>query len=710
MNQTELLSITNLYLTKLHRLGVEDIDILRSIIKEHNALYYQNESPIITDGEYDILFHALARLESDYKMFDPDSPTARIAVKTSGQFRKVHHFYPMISLDNTYSIEDVLDFEKRMRNILKDRSPNEIEYYVQPKLDGLGLALIYKYGILDQAITRWSWIEWEDVTINAFEIGNIPKNIHIWHSLERMEVRGEVVMPHKMFQSVNQIRLDNNEKLFANPRNAASWSLRQIDPLITRSRWLQFFAYAIPEIEQADVLDVHLTSYLSIIKYLEEAGFNSQNSGIHFSMGDIYHSVEKLCDFLIFQTQESNRTQFHFDTDGIVIRMNDLRFWKELGMTEHHPRYAIAYKFPAIQMRTKVLSIEHSVGRTGTVTPVANLEPVNIWWVVVRRATLHNYDELNKKDVRIGDYVFVIRAWEVIPEIVKVISEVRTGEELNVLRPSTCPICSTNLLQDAWKVAIYCPNLHCPAQIQGKLEVFVWKHWVDIDGFWVKQIELFLKKWWITDFSSIFHLSNYKEEMMYLDGYKEKSVTNLLISIEQARTIPLEKLLVSLGIPQVGKKTGKILAQYIAGCLFSYNDKISNQDIFQCLFSFTFETLEILHEIGPETAMSIVEYFQENRDIVTSLFNEIYIILPWVYKSENWKLAHKTFCVTGWFSEISRDEIHAFIEKNDWEVRTSVSSKLDYLIIGSDAWSKEKKAKDLGVSCIQLSELYKMCE
>ncbi len=460
MQTSHLSLLTNELLRRIHNLKKEDILTLREVLPEHNRLYYQEQSPIISDYEYDQLFHALARLEADHDMITSYSPTNRLAILASEQFQKVQHRFPMISLDNTYSVEEVRDFEQRIRNILKDRSPEILEYYLQPKFDGLGLAVVYEYGNLVQAITRGSGVEGEDVTLNAFEIENIPKKIDALERVKRMEIRGEIMMRRSVFESVNRERLESGEKLFANPRNAASGSLRQLDPLITRSRKLEFFAYAVPSIEQGSEDMFSIESYHALMTLIESWGFTR----VDFDFARI-SGIEHLTARIESETM-NRREYFDFDIDGIVLKIDDMNLWEALGRTEHHPRYAIAYKFPAKQSRTKVLSIEHSVGRSGIVTPVANLEAVEVTGVIVRRATLHNYDELAKKDVREGDSVYIVRAGEVIPEIVAVIPEVRDGGERAIIVPTACPICQTSLQQDEGKVAIYCPNPHCPAKIQ----------------------------------------------------------------------------------------------------------------------------------------------------------------------------------------------------------------------------------------------------
>lgn len=391
-------------LGRIHRLKKDDIFLLRSLIREHNSLYYEKESPIISDEEYDALFHALAKLEAKFGMIDENSPTARLAILTGQQFQKVRHRYPMISLDNTYTPDEIRAFEERARNIIQKKigEVGDFDYYIQPKYDGLGLALIYRNGVLTQAITRGSGVEGEDVTLGAWEILGIPKKIDTLEGIDKMEIRGEVIMNRDNFLRVNSERMQKGERLFANPRNAASGSLRQINPLITRSRNLEFFAYSVPQIEaKIDGGENFFIEHFSdLMNLLESWGFARKD----FSFCSI-SGIKNLETEIIKQTQwylsdrapKEEREYFEFDIDGMVIKLNDMKFWEILGKTEHHPRYSIAYKFPAKQVRTKILSIEHSVGRTGAITPVANLDPIEVTGVIVRRATLHNYDELEKK-------------------------------------------------------------------------------------------------------------------------------------------------------------------------------------------------------------------------------------------------------------------------------------------------------------------------
>jgi DNA ligase (NAD+) len=697
MNPSLLLSLSTDYLSRVGNIKKTDIPTLREVISEHNRLYHIAESPIIGDTEYDQLFHALARAEADYGMLDESSPTAHLAILASEQFQKVSHQYPMISLDNTYSVDEVEDFEKRMRNVLKEKSPKEFNYYVQPKYDGLGLAVVYEYGKLKQAITRGSGVEGEDVTLTALEIQNLPKEIHSLENIARMEVRGEVMMSRTAFNHVNRERLVASEKLFANPRNAASGSLRQLDPLVTRARHLQFFAYAVPQIEQAEDRDKDINSYHELMDILSSWGFER----VDFEFKNI-SGIESLCD--VIQKETINRREyFDFDIDGMVLKFDDMTLWDDLGRTEHHPRYAIAYKFPAKQVRTRVISIDHSVGRTGTVTPVANLEAVDVGWVVVRRATLHNYDELIKKWVREGDQVFIMRAGEVIPEIISVITEVRDGSEKTIDIPTICPICFTKLEQDEGKVAIFCPNIHCSARIQGQLEMFVGRQAMNIDWLGPRQIEDFIVEGWITDFASVFQLGRFATRILELEWYKEKSVQNLIDSLEKARNSTLDRMFVGLGIPNVGKKTGKQLAS--VSYQLSMQKKIP---LLETLFIITEEDLLNVKDIWPETARAFVQYMWQNREVVERLYRELMLPEPKYIDARTNTLESgifgKSFCVTGSFDIFSRDEIHELIEQHGGEVRTSVSTKLDYLIAGENAGSKRSKAMECGVKIVSIEE------
>lgn len=694
-------------------LAQSDIAEVRDLLREHNRRYYVESDPVVSDAEYDALFTLLQSLEEKFSDFDAESPTSRIDVLLSRQFEKGNHRYPMISLDNTYDADDLSDFEKRIRNILG--AEDALAYDVELKFDGLGASLTYEGGKLVRALTRGNGREGEDVTVNVMTVKNVPKTIPYKGFLE---IRGEIILPHEAFRRTNEERLLSGEKLFANPRNAASGSLRQLDYKITAERGLQFFAYSSPVFEESGA-DFGVDTYRQYVAKLHEWGFEI-TPYLHFAQNleSLLAEVAKLTE---------NRPSFPFDIDGLVVKLDRLDLWRELGTTEHHPRYAIAYKFPQVHVRTKVLDVEHSVGRSGAVTPVAHLEPVNVTGVTVRRATLHNYEELAAKDVRIGDHVFIIRAGEVIPEVVSTIAEARDGTEKIVEVPKVCPSCGAALAKDEGKVAVYCPNrLECPAQTSGSLKTFVSKHAANVDGIGEKGISLFLEKGLVTDFASIYRLPFRREEILELEGFETKKTDNLIREIGKSRSMDLANLLVGLGIPEVGRKTAKTLAQYVAGRIpegmrisddsitvsgvtvveseeAATEARVRGEDLLAIFAEFTSEELQTVDDVGPSTAESVVSYFEENRDSLSELFKELAPTVPEAKKIG--KLTGKSFCVTGSFEGASRDEIHEFIEVHGGEVRSSVSGKLGYLVVGEDAGSKLEKARSLGVETIGLEEL-----
>ncbi|MDD5213585.1 MAG: NAD-dependent DNA ligase LigA [Candidatus Gracilibacteria bacterium] len=672
-------------LEKTENIKIEQIDEIEEILKAHSDLYYNKEEPLISDREYDELFKKLQALE---EKFGVDIETTKQVGAEIGQssFSKVTHSRPMISLDNTYNASDLSDFDERVEKNIGDSS-KKVEYIMEFKFDGLGLELIYDNGELIQAITRGNGIEGEDVTVNAFQVVNIPKKIPY---KKRLEVRGEVVMPISAFDEINKKALKDGTKIFSNPRNAASGSLRLLDVSVTKERKLKYFAYDLANFDEF-AREENKQNYFDVIKDLESFGFEISSYFKTFS------HIEDLIKEIVKETGELKTKQefisgLDFDIDGLVIKVNDISLWNEIGFTAHHPRYAIAYKFPADIITTKILSIEHSVARTGTITPVANLEAVNVGGVIVRRATLHNYEELREKDIMIGDNVFIKRAGEVIPEVISVIKEVRTGDEIFIPIPEICPICSTGVAKDMDKVRYYCPNhIGCPAQISGKLTYQVGKQGLNIDGLGEKQVELFIELGFINDLSDVFLLKNHREELLTQEGFKEKSVNNLLERVENSRNMNISTFLVSLAISQVGKKGAKVISK-----LFKNVEDI-------LIFPFCESDFESLADIGPETAKNIVEYFRENKEFLEKYLNEININFG--NASENTgKLSSLKFCITGSFDGISRDDIVKIIEENGGEFVSSVGKSTNYLIAGEKAGSKAEKAQDLGVKILSLEE------
>ncbi len=729
MEVNTLLEKSNYFLNKnKDEIMVFEVNDLQKLLKEHSNLYYNKENPVISDFEYDELFKKLVFLENkfDIKTKTTEKVWASVIEST---FAKVPHSRPMISLDNTYNEEDLNDFDERVRKIVnnnivipassfvipaeagiyKNVNPlnlnNEanannklidselnpewrnvfqrLDYTLEFKFDWLGVELIYKNWKLIQAITRWNWVEWEDITENVMQISNIPKTINY---KETLEVRWEVILPISSFNKLNAEALENWTKIFANPRNAASWSLRTLDISVTKKRNLKFFAYDLANFEEFRIKEKKDT-YFDVIKDLEKLWFEITS---YFKVCNWIEKVIKEID----NFWDTKKT-IDFDIDGLVLKVNNISLWNTIWFTEHHPRYAIAYKFPAELVRSRILSIEHSVGRTGTITPVANLEAVNVGWVIVRRATLHNYDEVEKKWVMIWDQVWIKRAWEVIPEVVAPIVESRNGEEIKVEIPTECPICSWKVVRDDEKIRYYCTNKYwCKAQVAGSLIYAVGKTWFNIDWFWEKQVILFLEKWFISDLVSIFSLKDKKDELLNLGWFKEKSINNLFEAIEKAKKQSIVSFLTALWIEWVGKKTAKTLAK-----IFEKNEDLID-------FKYTLDDLLRLEDFWPETSESVLEYFNNdlNKENLKKLLEIIDIKFEKVNVQEG-KFAWKRFWVTWSFEWFTREQIIEIIEKEGWEFIWSVSKKLDFLIAWKDAWSKLKKAQELGVRVVGLEEV-----
>lgn len=660
----------------------EEAKYLQEIVAFHNKAYYEKEAPIVSDYEYDLLFKKLQYLEEKYNL------EKRLTEKVGStflqsSFEKVAHSRPMISLDNTYNEAELWDFDIRVNRILK--SQEKFSYTLEFKFDWLGVELIYEEWKLLQAITRGNGIEWEDITENIMQIKNIPKKIKY---TKKLEVRGEVVMPISSFESLNKEAKLAGEKVFANPRNAASGSLRVLDTSITAKRNLKFFAYDLANF-QAFIQEEKKENYYEVIKDLERLWFEISS---YFEIcKNIEAVIKKIRDFW------SLKEFLDFEIDGLVIKVNNIYLWEKIGFTEHHPRYAVAYKFPAEVGRTKILSVEHSVGRTGTITPVAHLEPIALGGVIVKRATLHNYDEVKELDVRIGDLIFIKRAGEVIPKIISVVKEAREGnwkDLLPIFPPEFCPICKTKVKKDEGKVRYYCPNSHsCPAQKKESIAYGVGKQGFDIDGFWEKQVELFLEKGIIKNLADVFRIEEKEAEILALPWFQEKSVHNIIQAVKKAKNQKIETFLSAIAIPQVGKKTAKTLAQ-----LFHSKDDILN-------FHATQEELEALEDIGPEIAHSVIHFFEEKKDFLHDILSILDLQFSLKQKKEGIFLGKK-MCITGSFEKYTRDELIEILEKNGGEFVSSVSSKTDYLLAWEKAWSKLKKAESAWVKILSIDDFF----
>lgn len=651
----------------------KEIKRLREEIERYNYYYYSKNESLISDVEYDKLLKNLEKLEKENPQFANElSPSVNVGSSLKDtKFEKVTHKSPMLSLSNSYNIGDIEDFMKRAEKIiLQERSgKTKIDYVLEVKLDGLSISVTYEKGKLVKAVTRGDGIIGEDVTENVMQIKSVPKflkeNIDI-------EVRGEIVLPISKFHELNKKRMEEGEEIFANPRNAASGTLRQIDAEIVKERGLDCYFYFIVDSEKYNI-----STHKEALEYIEKLGLKT--TGI----GEVVESAEELEKRIEFWGTE--REKLDYETDGMVIKVNSLELWNILGSTTKSPRWAIAYKFPAKQVSTKLLDITWQVGRTGKVTPVAELEEVEVSGSRVKRASLHNFDEIERKDIRIGDRVIIEKAAEIIPQVVKSIKEVRTGEEKIVVPPVNCPICNSVLEKEDGLVDLKCVNKHCMGKVQGKIEYFVSRDGMNIIGLGERIIERFLELGFIKDITDIYNLKNFRQDIAGLEKMGEKSVENLLNSIEESKKRDYSKTLYALGIPYVGKFLGNLLAE-----------KSKN---IETLMNMTEEELLMIDGVGEKVAKSVYSFMREpvNIEIIEKLKNAgVNFTLLKENKVEKDVFQGKNFLVTGKLEKFTRKEIQEEIEKFGGKNLSAVSKNLDYLIVGKDAGSKLKKAQDIG--------------
>ena len=647
----------------------ERIKELRELIEKYSYYYYTLNESLISDVEFDKLLKELEDLEKvnpQYSMFD--SPTMQVGSSLKNtKFSKVTHKEKMLSLSNSYNIGEIEDFIKRVDKLLENRK--KPSYVLEVKLDGLSISVTYKDGKLVQGVTRGDGVIGEDVTENILQIQSIPRFLK--EKID-IEVRGEIVLPISKFQKINEKRLANGEEIFANPRNAASGTLRQLDPEIVKERGLDCYFYFVVGGEKYGI-----KTHREAFDFIEKIGLKT--TGID----EVLTSVEEI-DKRIEYWKDA-REKLDYETDGMVLKVNEIEYWEVLGNTTKSPRWAIAYKFPAKQVSTKLLGITWQVGRTGKVTPVAELEEVEVSGSRVKRASLHNFDEIVRKDIKIGDKVFIEKAAEIIPQVVKSIKELRTGEEQEVLAPTTCPICGTPLEKEEGLVDLKCPNPSCPAKVQGRFEYFVSRDGMNIIGLGQKIVERFLELGYLNDVTDIYRLSEHREEMEGLEKMGKKSVENLLNSIEESKQREYSKVLYSLGIPEVGKFMANLLA-----------DESGSIDR---LMEMTKDELLMINGVGEKVADSIINFFasEENLEIIEKLKGfGLNFSGEKQSKVEKNVFEGKTFLVTGKLTKFTREGIKEEIEKFGGKNLSAVSKNLDYLIVGEKAGSKLKKAQEIG--------------
>ena len=653
----------------------KNICSLREKLNSHNINYYVHDNPTISDQEYDLLLKELEKLENEYpKYITKDSPTQRVGAPSLAVFKTITHRIPMQSLANAMDINELKQFNKQILKILD--TEEKIEYIGEPKLDGLAVELVYEKGQFVYGSTRGNGVEGEDITSNLKTIKSIPLKLHSNSIPELLEIRGEVFINHTDFKLLNKERLANKETAFANPRNCAAGSLRQLDSFITAKRPLRIYCYA-----PGEVKGIEFKSQEHFLKYLPKWGFPVNphiNKGIGLKfLENYYNKANQLRDNL------------DYDIDGVVFKVNSYILQKKLGIRSKSPRWAIAGKLKAQQATTKINNIILSVGRTGAVTPVAQLEPVNVGGVTVSNATLHNQDEIDKKDIRIGDTVLIQRAGDVIPEIVKVIIQKRSLQSTSFHIPEICPICNGRVKRNIGDAVHRCLNNNCKAKIQGSIEHYVSKNCLNIEGLGKKIIQLLLNKKLINNFSDIYYLK--KNDISMLEGMGEKSADNIIESINNSKNCSMHEFINGLGIRHVGENTSKLLEHYFSGDIIKFMNTSKDE-------------LISINEIGEVMANSIIEYFSDENN--KKLINQCIdggLIFKEVNEIKRSQISGKIFVFTGTLNQISRLEAINLIERYGAKSSSSISKKTDFVVAGENAGSKLEKAKEKNITLLNES-------
>jgi len=665
---------------------VERINDLRKQIDYHNYRYYVLDSPEISDFEYDELMRELLRLEAENpELVTSDSPTQRVGAAPVDSFPPMAHRVPLLSIDNAMDTDELRAFHQR---VVKLVGKEDVPYCCEPKFDGLAVELVYENGIFVRGGTRGDGYTGEDVTSNLKTIKSIPLKLIAEDPPDFLEVRGEVLLYKNALKALNMERSEKQEPLFANPRNAAAGSLRQLDPRVTASRPLVFFSYGI-----VDAVSVGLDSQFDTLRRLQEYGFRV-NPDIR-----LCHGIDEAIDLCL--SMQEKRESLPYEIDGVVIKVNDIADQRVLGIRARSPRWSIAYKFPPVQATTILRKIGVQVGRTGVLTPVAVLDPVKIGGVTVSRATLHNADEVKRKDVREGDTVIVQRAGDVIPEIVAPVPSKRTGKEREFAMPETCPVCGSGIIRDTsgekgkQGVMYRCVNMACPAILKEQIYHFASKDALDIDGLGRKIVQQMVDKGLVRDVSDLYILT--RDDIMGLDGFAELSTSNLLNSIQESKKTTLGRFLYGLGIPHVGEVAARDLAQH-----FGSLEKVmeASQD-----------ELQSMKGIGKEMARAISSFFsnERNRAVIGKLLDRgLEITLQKTAKRAEAPLEGKKFCFSGSLQSMTRSEAKKEVEGKGGQVVSAVSSQLDYLVVGTEPGSKLDKASSLGVTIVDEDEFLRM--
>ena len=678
------------WLSEKHPVAInpDNIETLRDILRFHEHRYYVENDPLISDFEYDMLYKKLEHFEKENpSLIANDSPTQRVGKGLIKDFPKTQHLVPMLSLENSYNADDLLDWDRKAKEL---SGLDMIEYSVEPKFDGASISLIYENDLLVRGVTRGDGEIGDDITPNVRQIKSIPLSAPFSkHNIQQIEIRGEILMNKNNFKKYNEGLMEEGLPPLANPRNAAAGSLRIKDTAIVSRRNLEGFLYHVSFInKQIENMSDSVHTHSDMLKLLWELGFRSPKKEMK-----VVNGIQGVIDFV--NDFEKQRDELPYEIDGMVIKVNNLELQEKLGMTSHHPRWAIAFKFKARQASSKLLAVEYQVGRTGAVTPVAKIQPVQVGGVTVSSISIHNEDYIKEKDLKIGDHILIERSGDVIPQIVKSLSDLRNGHETEIVFPKNCPVCEHQLFKPEEEAVWRCTNINCKAQVVERIIHFVSKDAMDIKSFGEANVRKFFEMDLLKSIPDIYSFD--VERLSGIEGFGAKSISNLKSAIEASKSQPLHRLIYALGIRYVGETTAKALAQRVND-IFEF-EKMSEEELKQ------------MEDVGVKVAKSIYDFFKDSENIfLLKRLQELGVKMQQEKKEHvEGQLSGLTFLFTGTLSKLKRSEAELKVEQCGGKILSGVSSKLNYLITGEDAGSKLEKAKKIpGIKILTEEEFLKM--